>query len=62
MSGQLSIDGAVAEIKAEGLLEAAAVQRAIAAASATRDGKWEHEGIADWLEDRAMSLLEEDSG
>lgn len=55
--GQTTVGDAVAELKAEALLEAAEAQRVIAGTSATRDGRWEHESIADWLEDRALLLM-----
>lgn len=43
------------EVKAEAIHEAAAAQRELAGASATRDGRWEHEQLADWLDEYAGS-------
>lgn len=43
------------DVKAEAIHEAAAVQRQLANASATRDGRWEHEQLADWLDEYAGS-------
>jgi hypothetical protein len=45
-----------ATVKAEAIREAAAEQRSISGRLKTRDGKWEHEGFADWLDDRATAL------
>jgi hypothetical protein len=45
-----------AEVRADANHEAAEVQRTLAAASRTRDGKYEHEAIADWLDGRAIEI------
>lgn len=56
MRGQLSFTDAIAEIKADGLLEAAAEQRRLADGQRTTEGRCYHEEVADWLEERAGSL------
>jgi hypothetical protein len=47
------------QVKAEAIREAAAAQRSLASASKTRDGKFEHEAIADWLDQRADEVYVE---
>lgn len=42
-----------AEVKAEVIRDLASAQRLIARNSATRDGRFEAEGFADWLDERA---------
>lgn len=46
----------LAEVKAEAIRDAANAQRTLANEARTRDGKAEHEDIADWLDDRAAAI------
>lgn len=39
------------DVKAEAIREAADAQRQLAAGCATRDGRYEHEQLADWLDE-----------
>ncbi|MFG1913050.1 hypothetical protein [Kribbella sp. NPDC048928] len=43
-------------IKAEAIREAVAAQRQLARDSATRDGRYEHEEVADWLDEYAEAM------